>query len=331
MNFIVNRAEHEEDWNFFYSLSFETLKVHRKPNYDQLVNSNPDKSDSELLAAHRKALKEYFDFESPQARVFIAVNDDGTRCGYLWMGERSNADYWDFQKPQWIYDIVVDPRFQRNGLGKILLREAEKFALEMHRDLGLNVYEENTSAINLYRKEGYLIKCIPMSKKLPEEVSEEIIDGYSIRELSEDDAFAVRTLGLTSYHNMVKYSKDIPDDQVIIKYDEYLEKINKIDGNHCTFVAESDDGEVVGFVFVGGTTFSDKVGEIYDSAVGSTHKDTGIVEALIAQAEFWTSTNNMSILYYLLHSYDDITQELLESHGYTASGFFMEKDLARKI
>ena len=183
----------------------------------------------------------------------------------------------------------------------------------------------------MYRKEGYLIKCIPMSKKLSEEVSEEIIDGYSIRELSEDDAFAVRTLGLASYHNMVKYSKDIPDDQVIIKYDEFLEKINKIDGNHCTFVAESDDGEVVGFVFVGGTTFSDKVGEIYDSAVGSTHKDTGIAEALIAQAEFWTSTNNMSILYYLLHSYDDITQGLLESHGYTASGFFMEKDLARKI
>ncbi len=171
MNFKITQAKNEDDWNFFYKLSYETLKLLRKSMYDQLVNGNPNKSDDELLAANKKEMEEYCDFEDPKSRVFIATEDSGVRCGYLWMSERNSEDTWDFRKPQWIYDIVVDPKFRGNGLGKMLMEKAEEFAQEMNRDIGLFVHEDNTSAINLYKKEDYFVKCIPMSKKVSEEIS----------------------------------------------------------------------------------------------------------------------------------------------------------------
>ncbi|MGY5853378.1 MAG: hypothetical protein RTU92_07435 [Candidatus Thorarchaeota archaeon] len=97
---MIRVAEGEEDWNFFFRLSFDTLKALRKTFYDQLVENNLGKSDDELLEAHRKEMEEYSDFKSPSVRVFIAESSDGTRCGYLWMGLRNSEDYWDFQKPQ---------------------------------------------------------------------------------------------------------------------------------------------------------------------------------------------------------------------------------------
>ncbi len=72
----------EEDWDFFFSLSFETLKLLRKSSYDRLVSDNPDKSDNELFGAHRKEMEEFSDFESSTTRVFIVLNDD-EYGGYL--------------------------------------------------------------------------------------------------------------------------------------------------------------------------------------------------------------------------------------------------------
>lgn len=118
MNFQIRRIQGNEDWDFFFKLSYETLKVLRKFMYDPLVKDNPDASDEEIAKLHRKETEEFFDFSKPDARVFIAENDDRVRCGYLWMGIRNSKDVWDTESPQWIYDIVVDPKFQGSGLGK---------------------------------------------------------------------------------------------------------------------------------------------------------------------------------------------------------------------
>ena len=60
MAFFIKQADKEGDWDFFFDLSFKTLKALRKSHYDQLVKDNPDKSDNELLAAHRKEMEEGF-------------------------------------------------------------------------------------------------------------------------------------------------------------------------------------------------------------------------------------------------------------------------------
>jgi ribosomal protein S18 acetylase RimI-like enzyme len=331
MNFTITQAESDEDWDFFFDLSYKTLKILRKSFYDQLVKDNPGKSDDELLEANRKEMEEYADFQNPKTRVFVATNDDGFYCGYLWMGERNSEDTWDFQRPQWIYDIVVHPEFQGNGLGKMLMEKAAEFAKEMNRDIGLFVHEDNKPAINLYKKMNYFVKCTPMSKNVSKNVSALKIDGYSIRKSEDSDTSSVRALGLASYREMVRISKDVPDAQIEAKYNEFSEKIRNSDKEYCSFVVESKDGKIVGFLVVSVSEFSDQVAIIYDSSFDSEHRESGIVEALIVEAESWSSAHNLPTLYYLLNTNDDVSQENLQSLGFVIPGYFMEKDLFRDV
>jgi ribosomal protein S18 acetylase RimI-like enzyme len=331
MGFTIMQAESKEDWDFFFDLSFRTLKILRKSFYDQLEKDNPEKSEEELLAANRKEMEDYADFQNPKTRVFIATNDDGYYCGYLWMGERNSEDTWDFQRPQWIYDIVVHPEFQGNGLGKMLMKKGEVFAKEMKRDIGLFVHEENKPAISLYKKMDYFVKCTPMSKNVSKNVSTLKIDDYSIRKFEDSDTSAVRMLGLASYREMVRISKDIPDAQIDTKYDEFSEKIRNSDKEHCVLVVETNDGKIVGFLVVSVSEFSSQVAIIYDSSFDAEHKERGIVEALITEAESWSSTNNLPTLYYLLNTNDVVSRENLQSLGFVISGYFMEKDLFRDV
>ncbi len=331
MHFLIKPIENEEDWSFFYELSYQTLKSLRKSFYEQLVNDNPGKSDVDLLAAHRKEMEEYANFDNPRTRVFIAANDAGQNCGYLWMGERNSEDYWDFQKPQWIYDIVVDPRFRGHGLGKMLMKKAEEFAQEMHRDIGLFVHEDNTAAINLYKKEDYFVKCIPMSKKVAEEIPEIINDAYNVREAESKDISVIRELGLASYRRMVRISKDILDSQIDAKYDEYHENVGNFDRNRCTFVVESADERVIGFLVVAISGFSDKIAQIYDLGINVEYNDNELVKLLITKAESWSFMNGLSTLYYLLNMNDDVSQDSLQLLGFKVPGYFMEKDLFREV
>ncbi len=330
MNFIIRQAEHSEDWDFFYSLSFETLKVLRKSNYDQLVSNNPNKSDIELLAAHRKEMEEYFDFENPTARVFVAVTDDGVWCGYLWMGERNSDEYLDFQRPQWIYDIVVDPRFRGNGLGKNLMQQAEEFATKLEQNIGLFVHENNESAIGLYKSLNYYFKGVPMHKSLEKVSTETEKTDFMIRKEIEDDLSSIKQLGLKRFKQMVRLSKDVENDQISVKYDEYLKDFDSADNKHCRFVAEID-GNIVGFVWIGVAGFNDKVGLFYDLVIVEKHKGLGLEVTLLNHAEVWTKNSGLASIYYLLHVQSDITEDFLKSQGYSVPGYFMEKDLVRKI
>ncbi|MFW9918182.1 MAG: GNAT family N-acetyltransferase [Candidatus Thorarchaeota archaeon] len=333
MEFSIRQAETDAEWNFFFKLSFETLKsmTNRRSMYDQIVEANPGKSDTELMEANRKEMEEYTDFSNPKSRVFIVENDAGEYCGYLWMGERNSMDHWDFQRPQWIYDIVVDSKFRGNGLGKLLMKQAEQFALEMDQNIGLFVHEDNTSAINLYKTEGYFIKNIPMSMKIAENLPEPEIEGYMIRERIKADNVPIHEIGLKSFNRMVRLSKDITDEQIREKYDEYLEKIEKMERKHSVFVVEGSDGSIAGYIFIGIPEFSEKVGLIYDAAIAPEHENVIIARALISQAASWCSLNGLSILYYLLHVQDDISQQNLQDFGFAIPGFFMEKVLIRTV
>ena len=330
MQFTIRRAECEEDWDFFYRLGFETLKTLRKTFYDQLVKDNPGKSESELLVAHRKETEDYFDFDDSKARVFIAKNDDDIRCGYLWMGERNSEDYWDLQRPQWIYDIVVDPKFRGNGLGKVLMRKAEEFALEVHRSIGLFVHADNTPAFNLYKREGYIIKDTPMSKKVADELPGPASDRYAVREKEDADATVLHQLGLASYARMVRLSKDAPDEMISEKYDEYLGKLKDIERAQVTYVVETE-GAVVGFVRAGVSGFNEKVGMVYDAAIAPEHTNRDLVRGLLSRVMAWCKGHELSTLYYLLHAQDDISQQVLQDLGFIVPGFFMEKDLVRTV
>ena len=55
-----------------------------------------------------------------------------------------------------MFHLIIDPKFQRKGLAKELINEAEKVALNIKkRTIALNVLKSNHRAISLYEKLGY--------------------------------------------------------------------------------------------------------------------------------------------------------------------------------
>jgi len=195
----VREPQNDEDMDFFFKLSFDAMMMttNRRSMVDELIKDNPDASDDELFLLHKKEVESFFDFNNPDARVFIVERSDGEYCGYLWMGIRSSEDVWDLEKPQWIYDIVVDSKFRGNNLGRMLLQRAEDFARESNVNISLFVHADNNPAIALYNKMGYNIKVIPISKNLKmanDDVGHS--DDFLAREEQETEIDAVRRLNL---------------------------------------------------------------------------------------------------------------------------------------
>lgn len=67
----------------------------------------------------------------------------------------------------WIFDLFVKEEYRRKGVAKKLLKIAEDIAARSgYRYIGLTVTSENTPAVNLYTKLGYLEERKVMVKEL---------------------------------------------------------------------------------------------------------------------------------------------------------------------
>jgi len=325
MKFHVDVAK-KEDLDFFFSLSYETLKALRKNIYDKLVEENCGKSDDEIRKLHREEMEEHFDFDSPTSRVFIVKREDGIRCGYLWMGLRNSEDPWDIQRPQWIYDIVVAPEFQGHGLGKMLMKSAEEFSKELNRNIGLFVHADNEHAIALYNKTGYRVKVIPISKRLTQEFTAPK-NGSKLLIRNEQESEDVRRFELERFKRKVLFSQEAEDEKINSMYEGYLGKYVDDSKNHLRLEVISKNDTLVGSVWAGVSDFNDKIAMIYNLSIISQSVNDDLFKALIHSVEKWAKESGYSTLYTLLHSEDDIDAEMFKSMGYTVPGFFMEKKL----
>lgn len=79
--------------------------------------------------------------------IRIKAMEDGMMIGFVAGESRSS------KREFWIATIAVDPRYQRQGIGRRLLRACEEQA-QLHQ-LKLTVRISNQAAISLYEKEGY--------------------------------------------------------------------------------------------------------------------------------------------------------------------------------
>ncbi|MCC7189795.1 MAG: GNAT family N-acetyltransferase [Anaerolineales bacterium] len=79
--------------------------------------------------------------------IRLKAVDDNQMIGFV-AGETRHS-----QGAAWIATIAVDPRFQRRGVGRALLRECE-FRLKTGK-MKLTVRISNLGAIALYEREGY--------------------------------------------------------------------------------------------------------------------------------------------------------------------------------
>lgn len=85
--------------------------------------------------------------------------------GVLWMGRA--VDQVQGDRHSHIFLLYVDPQHRRQGLGTALLHQAEAWAKKNHdRQITLQVFCDNHSALALYRRQGYSPQAITLVKPL---------------------------------------------------------------------------------------------------------------------------------------------------------------------
>jgi ribosomal protein S18 acetylase RimI-like enzyme len=103
---------------------------------------------------------------TPRHTLVIAEDAAGTPVGNAWVGPDPHRA--DGSDAAWLFDINVYPRARRNGYGYAILAEVEALVVRDGKTrLGLNVVGTNEAAIALYRKSGYAVMTMQMSKPLP--------------------------------------------------------------------------------------------------------------------------------------------------------------------
>ena len=102
---------------------------------------------------------------TPQHTLLIAEDAAGIPVGSVWVGPDPHR--LDGTDAAWLYDINVYPRARRKGYGSAILAEVEALVVRDGKiRLGLNVVGANVAAIALYRKSGYAVSTMQMSKPL---------------------------------------------------------------------------------------------------------------------------------------------------------------------
>lgn len=94
--------------------------------------------------------------------VFNVVdNVSSEKVGILWVNIKPE------EKRSFIFDIEIMSQHQGKGYGKATLNELEVFMKEMGiKQIGLNVFADNTIAKALYEKSGYAVTNMNMVKDI---------------------------------------------------------------------------------------------------------------------------------------------------------------------
>ncbi|MFF1482943.1 GNAT family N-acetyltransferase [Streptomyces sp. NPDC058301] len=98
--------------------------------------------------------------------LVVAENGSGEVVGNAWIGpDPSQATA--TTDSAWLYDINVLAPFRRHGYGSAILAAAEELvAREGMTSLNLNVFGDNAAAISLYRRNGYQVSSMFLSKSV---------------------------------------------------------------------------------------------------------------------------------------------------------------------
>ncbi|HPD39445.1 MAG TPA: GNAT family N-acetyltransferase [Mesotoga infera] len=100
-----------------------------------------------------------------QNHVFFSIVDEGTgdAVGYIWLHIAPGEGL----KKAFIYDLIIFEKFRKRGYGRAALVALEEYAKEKGiASISLHVFAHNAAALSLYRKMGYEVTSMNMTKNI---------------------------------------------------------------------------------------------------------------------------------------------------------------------
>lgn len=124
-----------------------------------------------------QTVKQYFSSDTPLWWVDFSSQEDGGDNGEnspsspiacLWVGNA--IDQVHGNRHAHIFILYVVPEHRRRGIGKALMQYVENWAIQRgDRQIGLQVFQSNKPALNLYNQLGYQTQSLWMVKFLSAE------------------------------------------------------------------------------------------------------------------------------------------------------------------
>lgn len=323
INFTIREKETDKDMEYFIAIEFLSAKENR------LIKQ--DKPEEELFENHTKELLEFVD-GSPKTGIFIAKHHR-RYAGLIWVSVKAGGELWDFENaPAWIYDVRVQPEFRRQGLGRNLLLQAEKWAQkEGFSKIGLHVFGHNTAAISLYKSVGYTMKNCYFQKEITPETILKAPHTCTIREKREQDNQHLFDLGYENFKMLAQAGKNVPERVVYERYERFADHVVSGKSIHAVHVAE-DAGKVAGYVWMyisQGDLGNKKYVWLWDLEVDPQVRGQKLGKQLLAHVEQWTMDQGLSTVRTGVHARNEVALSLFRSVGYKKTNIFMEKLLKK--
>jgi len=113
-----------------------------------------------------RTVEQYFSIDTPLWWVDEeTTNHRNSSIACLWVGNA--IDQLKGDRHTHIFLLYVVPEHRRRGIGTALIRYVENWATQRgDRQIGLQVFQTNTPAVNLYHQLGYQTQSLWMVKSL---------------------------------------------------------------------------------------------------------------------------------------------------------------------
>lgn len=125
----------------------------------------PWRTKVEIASADHEILREAIATRRGDAVVLMAENAAGNPIGVLFVSTRQ--DYFTAKPHAHVEVVALDPAAQGQGLGRLLMEEAERWARSRgYGSITLNVFATNSRAVAFYERLGYAVETLHLWKAL---------------------------------------------------------------------------------------------------------------------------------------------------------------------
>lgn len=117
---------------------------------------------TEIIAGDLRVIERYFKNDLPSSWMFAAC-ENGEVLGFILFELRK--DFFNQEDVMYIADLAVDKNAAGKGIGRSLVKLAEQESSKLGiSSITLNVFQENSIALHMYRSLGYHDEVVGMIK-----------------------------------------------------------------------------------------------------------------------------------------------------------------------